>query len=89
MLERLTAPAHLFDQVVIDEFLLEVDQKLGTGAKELEIDLSSCKALSAYGVSQLLQADTRAKEAGGSVKLSNASRELKELLGLIFLDNFA
>jgi ABC-type transporter Mla MlaB component len=87
MPELLQAPDHLFDQVVVDEFMVDVDHRLGSGIKDLEIDLSSCKALSAYGVNQLLQAVSRAKESGGSVKISNASRELKELLGLIFLDN--
>ncbi len=83
---RIAVPGALYDQESCDRLTGMVKHQLGMGFKMFWIDLRACSALSSYGVGQLLTINDLTKSCGGSLTLEGVSKELREILAALMLD---
>jgi len=74
----------LYDQIPCDELMLAVDERLTKGEKEIVLDFSSCRAISAYGLSILALCNEKLTPPG-SLRIKNLASELKTLIKMVYL----
>lgn len=84
---KIQVAGSLYDQNACDELTAMVTNQLNGGNKTVVVDLEKCKAISAYGVGQLLTLTNTAKNQEGKVTFSGLRPEVRETLEMLLVSN--
>ena len=76
----------LYEQSASDQLSGAVRKQLGIGNKSLVIDLSQCKAISSYGVGQLIALNNSVKSQSGTLTFVGLRKEMKDIMAALLLD---
>ena len=79
---------NLFEQEPSSQIFTLVMDKLREGAKEITIDFSSCRAVSVFGISQLIQCSSYAESQGAKLKFEKLKPEYETILKGLELNKF-
>lgn len=82
-MESILVGEQLYDQNRCDELFNSITAKISSGVTSVVLDMSECRALSAYGLNTLVDAS---EQLNGALELKNVNRELRELMAMTFLD---
>ena len=76
----------LYEQAACDKLSWVVRKQLDLGNKLLVINLSQCKAISAYGVGQLIGLNKSVNAQSGNLSFKGLQKEMKDIMGALLLD---
>ena len=76
----------LFEQEACDKLAYTIRKQLSFGNKDLVVDLSQCKAISAFGVGQLIEFNNSVKSQSGNLTFVGLRKDMKDIMGALLLD---
>ena len=80
------APQELFESSSTEIYLSEVQRKISSGERKIELDFSQCKSMSAYTVARLIALQKENQGSETKISLLNIQPDIKAMLTALHLD---
>ena len=80
------APSELFESSSTELYLSEIQRRISGGEREIELDFSECRAVSAYTMARLISLQKENKSSDTKISLIQVNTDIKDLIKALHLD---
>ena len=80
------APQELFESSSTEMYLSEIQRKISSGERKIDLDFSECKSLSAYTVARLISLQKDNEGSATKITLIQVKPDIKAMLKALHLD---